>query len=99
MGEGGRMGSRGTMAGRRTKTARSDDYDRRISSFMSAPSLYSPRSFSSSPFFSRENYSTDLSSENDAKKTGRRGFGDPSSRIGCLYTECTARIADLGLPG
>lgn len=27
-------------------------------------------------FFSRENSSTDLSSENDAKKTGRRGFGE-----------------------
>lgn len=48
-------------------------------------------------FFARENSSTDLSSENDAKRTGRRGFGDPSGRIAALVHGMYS--ADLGLLG
>jgi len=40
--------------------------------------LFFPSSSSSS---SRESFSADLCDENDVKRTGRRGFGDPSGRI------------------
>jgi len=43
-------------------------------------SLFFPSSSSSSSS-SRESFSADLCDENDVKRTGRRGFGDPSGRI------------------
>lgn len=83
-----RVGKGKNDGSRKTKTARSGDYDRRISSFMSVLSPRLKNSRALSFFFSHENSSTNLSSENDAKRTGRRGFGDPSSKIAA----CTRNV-------
>lgn len=54
---------------------------------------------SSSFFFSHaKTPRADLSSENDIKRTGRRGFGGPSGRIAAC-TRNVLRVADPGITG
>lgn len=79
---------KGNDGSRRTKTARSDDYDRRISSFMSALSLYSSRSFSSSPFF----HAKTPRLISPARMTLRRQVVEDSEILPAGSTACTRNV-------